>query len=173
MRRPLVPTACAIVALTCAGCGGFSVGSQPDSGSQLPARKLRIGHSAALRPPGGGRVKVTLVSYDPRERERSAREPGQAVAGIELRIRNVGKRPVRAGSPARYATLLGIDGLGENSMAPAHGPCAGPFQSTPIRLAPGKSAHGCIPWSYPSNKPPFEFIFGFSKHSVHGWILPR
>jgi hypothetical protein len=174
MPRALPLAVCALGALTaCAGCGGFSVPNEPDSGSRLPARQLHIGRSAALHPPGGGRLRVTLVSYDPRERERSAREPDQPVAGIELRIKNVGKRPLRLGPPKRYATLLGIDGLGENAMAPASGPCAGPFQSTPIRLAPGKATHGCVPWSYPTNKPPFEFIFAFNKRATHGWILPH
>lgn len=172
MRRP---PALATIALAAgvAGCGGFSVPNQSDTGSHLPARRLHIGKSAVKRPPGGGRLRITLLTYDPRVREHSSSEPGQPVAGLELRIRNVGKRPVHVGPPARYSTLLGIDGVGENPMAPRHGPCAGPFQSTPIRLKPGRSSHGCIPYSYPTNEPPLEFIFSFGKRAVHGWILPH
>jgi hypothetical protein len=171
-RRSLPVAAIATGALAFAGCGGFDVPTQSDA-SRLPAGRIRIGVSAVQRPPDGGRVRVTLLSYNPRERQRSAEEPGQIVAGIRLRIRNVGKTVVHASPPARFAVLLGIDGVGENKIEAPRGPCSGPFRSTPIRLAPGRSAQGCLPYSYPANKPPFEFVFGFGTGAEHHWLLPH
>jgi hypothetical protein len=174
MRRTLLSAACALGALTaCAGCGGFSVQDQGDGSSGLKAGQIKLHHHTVLKAPGGGHLRVALTSYDPKVRERSPSEPDQPVAGFRLTLRNVGKKPLRLGPPQRYVTLLGIDGLGENAVNLAKGPCSSPWQAKPIRLRPGKSTKGCVPYSYPTDKPPFEFIFSFSKHSVNGWILPH
>jgi hypothetical protein len=175
LPKSLWPAAGAIGALlACAGCGnGFSVPNQPDASSQLPARWARIGTSTVARVPSGGRIRVTLVAYNPRVHEHAPRGPNQPVAGLRLLIRNVSKQPVSTGPPSRFSSLVSIDALDENSIAPKHGPCAGPFQSTPIRLRPGQSMRGCVPYSYPPDEPPLEFVFEFNQHAGKRWGLPH
>jgi hypothetical protein len=156
----------------CAACGGFSVPTQGDAGSGPVSGPVRIDRSTVEGASHGGRLQVTLLSYDPRVHESSGLALVPLVAGLTLRIRNVGTSAVAIGPPAGYATLALLGKLGASPIHPRQGPCAGTFSTTPIRLARGQATHGCLAYAYTSDDPPFEFLFGVAKGASYGWYLP-
>jgi hypothetical protein len=118
-----------------------------------------VGRAYTQTAPGGGRVRVTLVRYEHSVAEPSGSAILKRVVGIVLRIENVGHTTVRGKRPTYYS-VLHLPSTAGASVVPtgAGAPCGGSFYRSPIELAPGKSAEGCIP--YRVGDPPVDFAFG-------------
>jgi hypothetical protein len=95
------------------------------------------------------------------------------VAGVTIRIRNIGTASVRARGPGFYAVLELLDDTGASPIARTSGPCDGQFATTSLRIAPGAAVQGCLPYEYTVYGPPIQFLFGLSKRGTHGWRLPH
>jgi hypothetical protein len=64
-----------------------------------------VGSSVVQSAPGGGKVRVTVVAFQPRVAEQSGSLVAKRVFGVVLRLENVGTRPVSAKRPTYYALV--------------------------------------------------------------------
>jgi hypothetical protein len=139
-----------------------------------PPRGLRIGASVVQSAPGGSNVRVTLVRFTPSVAQ-PAPSPSTHVAGVTLRFTNLGNAEVRARRPTYYSVLrVEPAGFGADEVPHATGPCGGRFYRSPLRLKPGATVTGCIPYALAKLEvgSTLEFGFGFgTKNAV--WALSR
>lgn len=111
--------------------------------------RSEVGRTKLLRASGGVRVKVTLVAFTPQVNEPSPDSMAH-IAGVQVRITNVGSSVYRDGSPSEVSLLLLTNTVGADVAKGEQGPCGGPFYQTPLRVPPGKTVEGCIPFEVPS-----------------------
>jgi hypothetical protein len=121
---------------------------------------VAVNKSVVQAAPGGAKVKVTLVSYQPNVSEPTNDALAPKVFAVTLRLQNLSGKPVRAHPPTYYSVLRLADTAGAGTVAHAKGPCAGSFYHSPIRLSPHGAAQGCIPYAYDGSRP-VNFGFGF------------
>ena len=126
-------------------------------------RPVPVHRSVVLTGPARTKVRVTLVSYVPREPEPSGDALAPHVFGVNLSLTNLSSTPVRAHAPDYYVVLTLVNTTGAETVSHASGPCGGSFYDTPIQLPPHRSAQGCIPFRYSDgpNTRPVSFGFGF------------
>ena len=159
-----------------AGSSGAASGgtTHTDAGptTHASARPVELDKSVVQSAPGGGRVKVTLVSYEQDVSEASNDALAPKVFGITLRLQNLGGSAVKAKSPTWYSVLHLADTAGATTVQGASGPCAGDFYRSPIRLAPHGSSEGCIPYAYGSSLP-VSFGFGFGANTASWPVRAR
>lgn len=157
-----VSLVCALMITACGSSGNStSAGSKAASSSQAASAPVTVNKSVVQSAPGGSKVKVTLVSYEPQVPESSHDALAPKVFGINLKFQNLGSHPVKANSPTYYSVLRLANTAGSTTVAHARGPCEGQFDSAPLHLAAHGSTRGCIPYSW-GNSQPVEFGFGFS-----------
>jgi Domain of unknown function (DUF4333) len=130
----------------------------------------KIGTAFALRGPHGSKLRATLVRYEPSVAEPSGDRLEPRVAGIVLRIENVGSRPLRAKRPTYYSIARTESGAGLDPVSKATGPCGGAFYRSKLSIDPGETAEGCIPYKYAAAAPPVDWGFGFGA-TTKRWAL--
>ncbi|SRR6266480_4292928 len=133
-----------------------------------PPRGLRIGSSVVQSAPGGSKVRVTLVRFT-RFVAEPAPPPFTRVAGVTLRFTNLGSADVRARRPIYYSVLrVEPASFGYDEVPHASGPCGGRFYRSPLRLKPGETVTGCIPYEVGKLEvgSTLEFAFGFGTKST-------
>ena len=130
----------------------------------------KVGTAFAIRGPGGSKARVTLVRFEPSVAEPSGDRLEPRVAGIVLRIENVGARPLRAKRPTYYSIARAESGVGLDPVGKATGPCGGSFYREKLSIDPGDTAEGCIPYQYNSAAPPVDYGFGFNAR-IKRWSL--
>jgi hypothetical protein len=158
------------VVIAVAGCGGSSSSgsktsqstqsSTATSAAQSNSSPVAVNKSVVQPAPGGSKVKITLISYDPKVAEKTGDALAPKVLGVTLRLQNLGPKAVNAHAPTYYSVLHLANTTGASTVPGASGPCGGSFYRSPIRLAPHGSSQGCIPYQYGSS-PPVSFGFGF------------
>jgi hypothetical protein len=130
---------------------------------ERPASDRDVGKVAVQSGPGGTKVRIGLVRYLHSVDEPSGSSILHNVVGIVLRIDNLSGKQLRAKNPPYYAVLHEPSTAGADVVPNAKGPCGGAFYRKPLRIAPGHSAQGCIP--YAVGPPPVDFRFGFGVRS--------
>lgn len=148
-----------------AACGGGTPSSTKQATTRTaccgpPSHDVAVDKSVVQPAPGGSRVKVTFVSYDPDVSEATNNALTPKVLGVTLRLQNLGEKPVNANAPTFYSVLYLANTGGANTVQDAGGPCGGSFYTSPLHVAPHASAQGCIPYEYGAVAP-VGFGFGF------------
>ena len=121
--------------------------------------------------PGGAKVRVTLVSYQPGVSEPTNDALTPRVFAITLRLQNLSSKSVMAHPPTYYSVLRLANTTGASTVAHAKGPCGGAFYATRINLAGHRTAQGCIPYAYGSSRP-VAFVFGFGPKTAAWRVTP-
>ena len=93
---------------------------------------------------------MTLVAFTPHVNEPSG-DALAHIAGVQLRIRNVGRSNYRDGTPGDVTILLLTNTAGADVPQAISGPCGGSFYRTPLRVQPRGTVEGCIPEAVPNN----------------------
>ena len=174
-----LPRSAATVSLVCAlmitACGSngnsTSAGSKAASSSQAASAPVTVNKSVVQSAPGGSKVKVTLVSYEPQVPESS--HDALAPEGLwhQPEVPEPRKPPVKANSPTYYSVLRLANTAGSTTVAHARGPCEGQFDSAPLHLAAHGSTRGCIPYSW-GNSQPVNSASGSALSSSSGTFAP-
>ena len=120
-------------------------GSKAASSSQAASAPVTVNKSVVQSAPGGSKVKVTLVSYEPQVPESSHDALAPKVFGINLKFQNLGSHPVKANSPTYYSVLRLANTAGSTTVAHARGPCEGQFDSAPLHPRRRRSTRGMHP----------------------------
>lgn len=130
-----------------------------------------IGRAKLIEAPGGVRLSVTPLRYTPTVAEASG-DPGTHIAGILLAIANVGSAPYRDGKPGLLSELRLPTGLlASPPHRREHRPCGGRFYRSPLTLAPGARALGCIPYEVPDGTRANFFSFAPGQQPTTNWSL--
>lgn len=141
------------VAIALSGCGTTTIVTTQSSAPASPAahkasdNELSIGGSATLTGETSGEsVKATLVAYKesiPAGEDESP-QAGMRYVGIILKLTNTGTVPY-SDSPSNGATILTTTGRQGNEAIVTSGECSEGFSSS-VKIAPGESEEGCIPF---------------------------
>jgi hypothetical protein len=133
-----------------------------------------IGATKVVRSPGGVRLRVTLVAF--RSNVGAVTDNAQAhVATVQLRIVNTGKSTYRDDALTEITILDDSDTAGDNSddvVSNPPQPCAKSFYATRLRLAPGASIQGCVPYDVGNAETPIKFALGPGGYGSTDWSLP-
>lgn len=130
-----------------------------------------VGQAKIVQADGGVTLKVTPLTYIANVGESSG-DPGSHIAGIRLKITNVGSRLYRDGKPGRLSELrLDTGMLGTPPHRVEHAPCGGSFYRTPVRIAPGATSEGCIPYEVPDGAQAHFFSFAPDTQPTTNWSL--
>jgi hypothetical protein len=84
-------------------------------------------------------------------------QQGARFAGVEISLRNIGERAYSE-SPLQDSALLLAGGGKADPVNLLGGPCGGRFPLQ-LRLRPGQSAGGCLPFEVPPGARPSQFTF--------------
>jgi hypothetical protein len=143
-----------VVAVVVAVLSGGSSGSTPaptgTTGSErtaTPPPELRIGSAATLEgEQSGERVEATVLAYKESIRvgEYDTPQAGMRFVGVTLRLKNVGTASY-SDSPSNGATILTPTGEHAKTAVVTEGECSEGFADS-VRIAPGESQEGCIPF---------------------------
>jgi hypothetical protein len=158
LKRPTVLSAPILVALVAAGCGTTKIvtvaqpaASKATATSREPARReLAIGGTATLKgEQSGERLEASLLAYKETisAGEYDTPQAGMKFVGVTLRLKNVGTVPY-SDSPSNGATILTATGHQGKTAIIASGECSEGFASS-VKIAPGESQEGCIPFELP------------------------
>ena len=183
--RWLTFAAIAGVGLLVTGCGTTrivtTVEKQPSTGTNTGAtdaassQALTIGDSATLvGGQSGERLEVTVTEYKGSVAAGEYETPssGMRYVAVEMRIKNVGAKPYDD-SPANGAKILTATGRQAKTTLMASGECGEGFASS-VKVAPGESQEGCIPFELPEGEAAAKFQWtpssGFSEETAE-WTL--
>lgn len=155
--------------------GSAPAGSGGGSGSSAGARQATLGHSLTLQGNGGESLAVTAEKViDPLPvGSADQADPGQRYVGVQITLRNVGSAPY-SDSPSNGATLISNANEQAQSTIVSGGPCGNDFQSS-VKLAPGTTQQGCVPFQLSDGQIAKTFQFtldsGFANQTGQ-WTLP-
>jgi hypothetical protein len=178
-------------ALTClaacafAGCGTtkiVTVSQQTSSTAGSPASpraahdELTVDGTATLAGERSDeRLQATLLAYKPSLTVGEYDTPGSGMkfVGVILKIKNVGSTPY-SDSPSNGATILTATGHQGKTAIIASGECSEGFASG-VKIAPGESQEGCIPFELPDEDAAAKFQWtpasGFAEETGE-WTIP-
>lgn len=176
-RRPfgIVRSAAAAtlgVAIVLCGCGTQTIvktvtttkpapsTSTPTSTSSSSAsQRARIGDTLTLAGTDGESLAVTVNQVvDPLQTgEFDTPDPGTRFVGIQITLRNVGSKAY-SDSPSNGATLLSTTDEQADTALVTSGPCGNEFQSS-VKIAPGDTQRGCLPFQLSKSQRPGTFQF--------------
>ncbi len=150
------PAALAILALT--GCGTTTIVTTVQSSSPKPIaakheaaqHQLSIGDSATLKgEQSGEQLEATLLSFKESitAGEYDTPQSGMKYVGVTLKLTNIGTVPY-SDSPSNGATILTASGAQGKIALISSGECSEGF-ATSVKIAPGESQEGCIPFELP------------------------
>jgi len=144
----------------------------PSDFAQNPAKSpgSEVGKTKLATASGGVRLKATLVAFRPNVNEPSP-DASQHVSGVQLRIQNAGRSTYNDASPADLSVLLLPSTAGADVAPNERGPCGGSFYRTRLRLAPGASAQGCIPFEVPSGVTATSFRYTPKGERGTSWFV--
>ena len=132
-----------------AGCAGTTSAAK-NARHATPARELRIGEGATVAGADPGeKVQVTLLAFMPAIPGGANDHPefDMQYVGVELRLKNVGSAAY-GGAPSESVTVSTNEGQRSKRAVLSEGACSGSF-SRELEIAPGASAHGCVPVQIP------------------------
>jgi hypothetical protein len=141
----------------------FAQGPPKSTGSEIGKTKLATAS-------GGVRVRATLVGFTPVVHEPSP-DPTQHISGVTLRLQNVGRSTYGDGTPADVTVLLLPSTIGADVAKNEKGPCGGSFYQTPLKLAPGASVSGCIPFEVGSGVTATQFKYTPKGEGAVSWFV--
>jgi hypothetical protein len=150
-----VVVAAGFVAVAVTGCGTTKIvtvaqSTAASSTTSSSHNELTLGGAATLAGERSGEsLEVTLLSYKPTITvgEYDTPDSGMKYVGVVLKIKNVGTVPY-SDSPSNGATILTASGHQGKTAIIASGECSEGFASG-VKIAPGESQEGCIPFELP------------------------
>lgn len=123
------------------------------------ANNAKVGDSLTLSGQDGEQlaVKVDAVMDPLQVGEFDQPDSGQRYVGIQITLRNTGSVPY-SDSPSNGATLLSNTAEQASTEIVDGGPCQSDFASD-VKIAPGGTQQGCIPFEMPTGQSPHSFQF--------------
>jgi hypothetical protein len=171
-----------VAVLALAGCGTTTIvttaqSSKPEAASHATAQhKLTVGDSAVLEGERSGeRLQATLLAYKETVSggEYDTPQSGMKYVGVTLKLTDIGTFPY-ADSPSNGATILTMSGKQGKTALISSGECSEGF-ATSVKIAPGESQEGCIPFELPQEDTAAKLQWtpnsGFGEETVE-WSIP-
>lgn len=151
MRRA-APAIVAVLAVPMAACGEADQGTsappsqKPAAGRSGDKPALKLGEEATLKGLKDEKMKVRVLKIeDPMKSPPTERpKPGRHFVGVRIRLINLGKETYKD-SPLNGARLVTTVKKASNPTILLSGKCPSKF-GTGMRLAPGKTRAGCLPF---------------------------
>jgi hypothetical protein len=145
-----------------------------ESESSGQTEQARVGDMLSVSGQDGERLDVTVdqvmdpLTVGPDDQA----DAGQRYVGVQITMKNSGSVPY-SDSPSNGATLLSSSGEQATGEIVSGGPCGNDFQSS-VKIAPGDSEQGCIPFELPDGQTAGTFQFtpdsGFANQTAQ-WSL--
>lgn len=143
-----------LAALAVAGCGTTTIVTTAPASKPGGARhELSIGDGATLKGEKPDEdLYVTLLAYKETisSGEYDTPEEGMKYVGVTLKLTNIGTVPY-SDAPSNGATILGPTGRQGKSAVIESGECSEGF-AVSVKIAPGESQEGCIPFEIPQDE---------------------
>lgn len=146
-------------AASSAPSGGQTSSSATASTDGDGSQQAKVGDSLTLTGNGGESLLVTVDGVmDPLQvGEDDEADAGQRFVGVQITLKNSGS-VAYSDSPSNGATLLSDSNEQAQSQIVSGGPCGNDFQSS-VKLAPGDSQQGCVPFEMVEGQTPATFQF--------------
>jgi hypothetical protein len=129
-----------------------------------------VGQTKLVTTSGGVSLRVTLVAFTTKVNE-SSPDALTDIAGVQLRITNVGGSTYRDDAPREVSVLLMSNTAGADIPDNEQGPCGGSFYSTPLIVPAGATVEGCIPFEVPSRATVTSYKFTPEGEAGVAWSL--
>ena len=141
-----------------AACGSGSSSSSSGGGVTTQASQPKVGQSQRV-PTGGTTLVITVrrVIF-PLRNSGAELTPGDQAAGVEVAVRNAGKRVYDSSSESDVALSASGGGAAEPAFA-SRGPCKTSEIDFLKLVGPGESRSGCVTFDVPSGSKPSEVRF--------------
>jgi hypothetical protein len=122
-------------------------------------QQAKVGSSLTLSESGGDSLAVTVDQVmDPLSvGSFDQATAGHRYVGVQITLKNVGSVPY-SDSPSNGSTLLSNTNEQAQGTIVSGGPCGNDFQSS-VKIAPGGSEQGCIPFELADGQSPETFQF--------------
>lgn len=129
-----------------------------------------VGHTKPATASGGVSLQVTLVAFTPKVNQASP-DALTDIAGVQLRITNVGGSTYQDGPPRDVSVLLLSNTAAASNPDDAQGPCGGSFYTTPLMVPAGATVEGCVPFEMPHDNTASSFKFTPKGEAGVTWAL--
>ncbi len=158
-----------------AACGSSSSSSDSTSTANANASShlLTVGESASLEGVQAREdIEATVVAYKPSLPHGEAPRKGRKLVAVVLKLKNLGTRNY-VDAPSNGAVLFTAQGSRGKQLLALSGECSEAFANR-VRIAPGASEQGCIPFELSSSDSAARFQWtpasGFG-HESAVWSL--